>query len=310
MNIRIKLVIVGILIPVIIYLWPSALGGTTEILIVQGQSMLPTILPGSLVVAKQASEYNVGEIVAFVQKSGTGSQKIVVHRIIEETEQGFVIMGDNNPTKDPGFQTSENILGTVIFATPYVGDVFALLRNPIVLIISAGVIGAIQMEQKRRKTKKEKLRRIRLGIPKYEKPTESEKKPKKPDYTLFFAAIAINVIVYVLVLIAISSGIKPTGDILTGFLFKGLMSSFAATVSFALYFIFIIGMYFLAKIYEAKSQRREQITGRKAKSSLRLLLGKDTNPVLAVASFLWLLFVVMELFHLMTLVQDMGIVVN
>lgn len=254
MNIRIKLVIVGILIPVIIYLWPSALGGTTEILIVQGQSMLPTILPGSLVVAKQASEYNVGEIVAFVQKSGTGSQKIVVHRIIEETEQGFVIMGDNNPTKDPGFQTSENILGTVIFATPYVGDVFALLRNPIVLIISAGVIGAIQMEQKRRKTKKEKLRRIRLGIPKYEKPTESEKKPKKPDYTLFFAAIAINVIVYVLVLIAISSGIKPTGDILTGFLFKGLMSSFAATVSFALYFIFIIGMYFWQKYTRQKAK--------------------------------------------------------
>lgn len=310
MNIRIKLVLIGIMIPIAIYFWPSALGGTTEILIVQGQSMLPTILPGSFVIAKQAPDYNIGDIVVFVQKSGTGAQKIVVHRIIEETENGFVIQGDNNPVKDPGFYPQEEILGTVLFATPYVGDMFALLRNPIVLIIVAGVIGAIQMEQKKRKAKKEKLRRIRLGLPKYEKPTEGEKKPKKPDYTLFYAAVAINIIVYVLVLFTISSGLKPSGDILTGFLFKGLLSSFAATVSFALYFVFIIGMYFLAKISVAKGQRREKITGRKPKSSLGSILGKDTNPVLAVASFLWLLFVVMELFHLMTLVQDVSKIID
>lgn len=305
MNIRIKIIIIAIIIPLAIYLWPSALGGSTEILIVQGHSMLPTILPGSLVVAKQSPPYYIGEIVAYVMKSGTGAEKIVVHRIIDETSRGFIIMGDNNPVKDPGIYTNDDILGRIIFATPYVGDILSLLRNPLVLVLTGGVLAAIQMAQKRKKKKKERLRRIRLGLPPSEAKPKSEQ--KKPDYTLFFAAIAVNVIVYVILLLYISSGIRPEGDAVTGFLFRAFIPTFAATASFALYFVFIIGLYFLSKIYEAKTYRKE-ISGVKSKSSLRLLLGKETNPMLAVASFLWLLFIIMELFHLMAIAKDLGTV--
>jgi len=306
MNKRIKIIIIAISVPLAIYLWPSALGGSAEILIVQGQSMLPTILPGSLVVAKQAPEYYVGEIVVYIMKSGTGAEKIVVHRIIGQNDDGFVIMGDNNPVKDPGIYTNDDILGRVIFATPYVGDMFALLRNPLVLVMVGGGLAAVQMVQKRKKEKKERLRRIRLGLSPFEKqPQSSQKKPKKPDYTLFFAAIAFNVIVYIVLLYSISSGNKPEGDAVTGFLFRGIIPTFAATVSFAMYSVFIIGLYFLAKVYEVKTHRKE-ILGIKSKSSLRLLLGKETNPMLAVASFLWLLFIIMELFHLMAIAKDLG----
>ena len=306
MNKRIKIIIIAISVPLVIYLWPSALGGSAEILIVQGQSMLPTILPGSLVVAKQAPEYYVDDIVVYIMKSGTGAEKIVVHRIIGQNDDGFVIMGDNNPVKDPGIYTNDDILGRVIFATPYVGDMFALLRNPLVLVMVGGSLAAVQMVQKRKKEKKERLRRIRLGLSPFEKQPQSiQKKPKKPDYTLFFAAIAFNVIVYIVMLYSISSGNRPEGDSVTGFLFRGIIPTFAATVSFAMYSVFIIGLYFLAKVYEVKTHRKE-ILGIKSKSSLRLLLGKETNPMLAVASFLWLLFIIMELFHLMAIAKDLG----
>lgn len=306
MNKRIKILLIAIIVPLAIYLWPSSLGGSTEILIVQGQSMLPTIIPGSLIIAKQAQEYYVGDIVAYVMKSGTGAEKNVVHRIISESNDGFIMMGDNNPVKDPGIYTNSDILGRIIFAFPYVGDMLALLRNPLVLVIVGGFLAAGQMIQKRKKEKKERLRRIRLGLLPFEKqPKSTEKKHKKPDYTLFFAAIAINIIVYVIMLYSISSGNKPEGDAITGVLLRGIIPAFAATVSFAMYFVFIIGLYFIAKVYEVKTQRREH-SGIKSKSGLRLLLGKETNPMLAVASFFWLLFIIMELFHLMAIAKDLG----
>jgi len=303
LNIRIKLILIAILIPFIFYFWPTALGGETTVLIVQGNSMLPTILPGSLVVAKEAPSYGTDDIVAYQWKQGTATKNIV-HRIIDETDNGFAIKGDNNRKKDPGFYTEDDILGTVIFATPYVGDLLGLLRNPVVLVLSGVVLAAIQMEQKRRKKKKEKLRRIRIGIPKTIIP--KQKSPKKPDYTLFFAALAFNVLTFITIQFSIASNIRPIGDILTGFLFKILESSFASTIIFALYFLFIFGLYFIAKLYEAKSYKRK--TRSRKKSNLQLLIGKESNPVLAIASFLWILFILMSLFHLMSIAKELSTV--
>ena len=90
------------MIPLAIFLWPSFLGGGTDFLIVDGNSMLPTILPGSFIITKQESSYNVDDIVAFYLRGGN-LQKIVVHRIIDDTEYGFKIQGDNNKDPDPGF---------------------------------------------------------------------------------------------------------------------------------------------------------------------------------------------------------------
>ena len=304
LNIRIKLILIAISIPFILYFWPTALGGETTVLIVQGTSMLPTILPGSLVVAKEAPSYNVDDIVAYQWKEGKATKNIV-HRIIDETDNGFVIQGDNNRKKDPGFYSEDDILGTVIIATPYVGDILGLLRNPVILVISGVILAAIQMGQTRKKKKKEKLRRIRLGIPKTNT-VPKQKSPKKPDYTLFFAALAFNVLTFIALQFSIVSNIRPTGDVLMGFLFSIFESSFASTVIFALYFMFILGLYFLAKLYEAKKYKKK-IRSRK-KSNLQLLIGKESNPILALASFLWVLFILMSLFHLMSIAKDLSTV--
>jgi len=161
----IKIISIIVLIPFVIYFWPASYGGDTTIMMVQGNSMLPTIPPGSLVVAKQSSQYYVDDIVAYEKQYGRGLSQIVVHRIIDVADNGFVIKGDNNPKKDDFDSTDDIILGKVLFSTPYVGDMISLFRNPIVLVFAAVAVAGIQMEQNRRKERKEKIRCRILGIP-------------------------------------------------------------------------------------------------------------------------------------------------
>ena len=306
----IKVISVIIIIPFVIYFWPASLGGDTTIMLVQGQSMLPTILPGSLVVAKAAPDYQIGDIVAYEQKEG-GSSKIVVHRIIDVDSRGFIIQGDNNPRKDVGYPTEDDILGTVLFSTPYVGDILGMFKNPYILVISAGIIFAIQIEQKRRKERKEKRRCILLGIP-YVPPKlrNSLKKDKKPDYSMFFAAIFINILTFVLTQITIENGIKPEGDFLTHFLYNGIVPTLASTIIFAFYFVVIFGLFYLAKSYEKKSTKTSAYYSNAGNNSQRLMQRKKSNPMLAIASIGWLLYILVAIFNLMTLATTLASQIN
>lgn len=298
------------MIPFLIYFWPSTFGGDTTIMMVQGQSMLPTILPGSLVVAKAAPEYNVGDIVAYELREGSAS-KIVVHRIMEITDHGFVIQGDNNPRKDTGFPKEDVILGTVLFSTPYVGDIIGMFRDPFVLIISSAVIFGIQMGQKRRKERKEKLRCIRLGIPYISsKSRNPSKKEKKPDYSMFYAAIFVNILTFILTQIVIGNGIRPEGDFLTGFLYRGIVPGLASTLIFAFYFGIIFGLFYLAKSYERKISKRRLLYNTNNISSTRLIQKKKSNPMLSIASTGWILYVIMSIFYLVTLASDVTPLIN
>lgn len=300
MNKKAQLVIVISLIPFAIYFWPAALGGDTTIMMVQGQSMLPTILPGSLVVAKAAPEYNVGDIVAYTQRDG-GASKIIVHRIIEETDDGFIIKGDNNPKEDVGAPTEDDILGTVLFSTPYVGDVIGIFKNPVILIFAAVITMIIQMKQKKRKEKREKVRCARLGIP-YIPPKmrNPSKKAKKPDYSLFFAAILLNVVAFVLTQISIENGTRPEGDMLTGFLYKAIVPGLASTLIFAFYFAIIFGLYHLAKSSEKKHTNR-LISYESTHNYQKLTQAKKSTAMLSVASLGWLLFIIMTLFNVISM---------
>ena len=263
--------------------------------------MLPTILPGSLVITKKAPQYQIDDIVSFTQEE-EGAKRVVVHRIIDETDMGFAIKGDNNPKKDPGYPHYEDINGKVIFATPYFGDMISLLRNPVLLFASSIGITLIQFAQKRRKTKKEKIRRIRLGLPIND--LKEQKKPQKPDYTPFFAAIGINVITYIILQVSLSYNLHPKGDMITGFLFTRLSDSFASTVAFALYLIFIFGLYFAAKAHEKKLLKSTVVSNRKSKS-IQMLVGKNFNPILIIAQFLWVVFIIISIFHIITIGSDL-----
>jgi len=292
-----------IMIPIFLFFWPSALGGDTEFLMVRGDSMLPTILSGSFIITKQAPSYEVDDIVSFALTE-EGFTTVVVHRIIAEDDRGFTIQGDNNPKKDRGYYSEDDILGKVVFATPYVGDLLGLARNPIVLVFSAVAIIFVQMEQKRRRKRKEKLRRIRLGLPKPNPILEEDTKPKKPDYTLFGAALGFNVLTFIMALVLSDYGGSPDGDTVTGFLYNILNETFAIIVIFGLYLAFILGIYFLAKRYEKKFFKRK-IKQSKKKSTTQLLLGKNAIPMVYVAQFLWMMFILLSIFNLISLSQDL-----
>ena len=309
MNRLIKIILIAILIPVAIYFFPAAFGGDTEFFLVSGQSMHPTILDGSLVVTKQSPQYEVGDIVGYYSKE---SKINVVHRIIDVDDNGlFTIKGDNNQNKDAGVYSNNDILGEVVFATPFVGELLGLLRNPLVLIISAIVLVAIQTEQKRRKKKKEMRRRILLGIPKPDPNEENliKNKSKKPSYSLFAVAMLLNILTYVLLQIGISYNQIPEGDQVTGFLFKILEPSFASTLSFGLYSIFILGLYFLTKNNYHKT-RYETKSNRKSNKTVQVLLGKNVKPIPALTQFLTMMFCIMAIFHLMTIGPEIAPLIN
>ena len=290
------ILLIVILLPLAVLFWPTTLGGDTGFLIVQGNSMLPTILPGSLVIIKKQPTYQIDDIVSYTLSEGTAS-KNVVHRIIDEAEGDFIIKGDNNPKQDVGLQSIDAINGKVVFATPYFGDLMLFVRNPVILFFSSVVIGVINWERKQRRVKKEKLRRIRLGLPpEIKKPTD-QMMPKKADYSFFLAAIGFNVLTYVVMQVSLSYHVRPDGDILTGFLYSIFETSFASTLAFGLYFFFILGLYFSAKVYEAKISRKMVVPARKSKS-LVLLFGRNFNPVLLVSQFLLILFILMSIFYM------------
>lgn len=72
-------------------------------------SMEPTIKQGDTIIFKKTS-YNsleVGDIIVY--KSNTG--RYIIHRIVEITEDGLILKGDNNPTIDSEIVKENMVMG-------------------------------------------------------------------------------------------------------------------------------------------------------------------------------------------------------
>lgn len=310
-NRLVKIILLAIIIPIGWSFWPTALGGDTVFLIVHGNSMLPTIQPGSLIIAKERSNYELNEIVAYVLPNPEGGDVNVVHRIIGVEEKGFVIQGDNNPKPDVGYHTNENILGEVIFATPFFGDALTMIRNPLFLVLAVITLVVIQMQHKKNKEKREKLYRLRYGLSKQEIIDQTKnKKPNKQNYSIFWMAIFVNILTYVLSQVSILYQIVPKGDQITGFMFNIIDPYTASTVAFGLYITLILGLYYLTKVYSNKMKISYR-SKTKAKSSLKLdskqqlLIKKEIRPVKLITQSLCAMFIIMSIFNLISFAPDL-----
>lgn len=74
-------------------------------------SMEPTIKTNDLIVYKKSKVYEVDDIIVFVVED-----YLVVHRIIEKTEDGYITKGDNNSSDDfyrYGYIKKNQIVGKV-----------------------------------------------------------------------------------------------------------------------------------------------------------------------------------------------------
>jgi hypothetical protein len=119
-------------------------------------------------------------------------------------------------------------------------------------------------------------------------------KIKQPDYRLFFAASAVNIIVYIFQQFALANKKSLTGDFLTGILYSLLEDSIASTISFAAYFVILVTLYFLSKQREPHAGMGENLYSQRYVVKNRMLKG---------AQIIWLLFVLLGAFHLVTIIR-------
>ncbi len=125
-----------------IALRPQALGGPAAYILVAGQSMEPTIHPGSLVILFRRPQYAIGDVVAYrVPPGDPGAGLRIIHRIVGgSAEAGFVMRGDNTPSSDLWRPKPEAILGSAQVVIPGAMPVLLFARSPIVAAsVAAGL---------------------------------------------------------------------------------------------------------------------------------------------------------------------------
>lgn len=76
---------------------------------IQTGSMEPTLQVGAVVMIDPDKDPNISDIAAY--ESGGN---IVVHRVVAETNEGYIFKGDANAIKDASVITEDQIRGTVI----------------------------------------------------------------------------------------------------------------------------------------------------------------------------------------------------
>ena len=88
---------VALVLGVAALLWPSALGGKVDYVMVSGTSMEPGLQNGDLVIVRDTDDYEDGDAIAYrIAEGEVGEGAIVIHRITGgDGEAGFTTQGDN-----------------------------------------------------------------------------------------------------------------------------------------------------------------------------------------------------------------------
>lgn len=107
-------------------------------------SMEPEIMPGDLVIVKSVDneELEVNDVITFNYEGDR-----VTHRIVEETDKGFITKGDNNNVEDREVVPSNNIIGKVVTVLPKIGFVIAFLSKPVVMFVSLILLALLILKE-------------------------------------------------------------------------------------------------------------------------------------------------------------------
>lgn len=124
---------------------PMALGLTTYTVLTG--SMVPALQPGHLIGVKQIpiEDVEIGDVVTYQIRSGDPT--VVTHRVVSVTTTGqgerlLTTKGDANNAIDPEAIHSEQLVGVVKYAVPYLGHV-NMWGNPAIKAVTTTVIGAL-----------------------------------------------------------------------------------------------------------------------------------------------------------------------
>lgn len=114
---------------------PQSLGGPAGFVLVSGDSMLPRMRTGDLVILHEHDRYRKGDVIAYhVPKPDPAAGAQVIHRIIGgSAEKGFVVQGDNRTAPDIWHPKPEDVIGAEWVHIPRLGKVVAWLHTPIAI---------------------------------------------------------------------------------------------------------------------------------------------------------------------------------
>jgi signal peptidase len=110
-----------------------AMGTSSPLVVVESESMLPTLQVGHLLVlqARAPDQIHVGDIIVF---DASYHDKPIVHRVVEIVnvtgELHYYTQGDNNDLRDPMYRVYSDIIGVMVLAIPYVGNITLFLHQP------------------------------------------------------------------------------------------------------------------------------------------------------------------------------------
>ncbi len=130
-------------VTVLMYLGPHVSWSVDAVI---SGSMAPEIKTGSLVVTHfvDAEEIEVGDIITF--HSYSTEESMITHRVIgigHSSSLYFETKGDANADPDSFTVPARNLVGRVIFYTPYWGYFTAFLNTPIGFLLAVVIPGSI-----------------------------------------------------------------------------------------------------------------------------------------------------------------------
>ena len=136
------IVIIAILLIVSVF----PITGNYKLMIVQSGSMTPAIKMGSVVVAKPAENYQIGDVITFGPYTRT--QAPTTHRIydikVTDGNPVYITKGDANNAPDQREITKRDIVGKVLFSIPYLGYAVDFAKRPLgfslIIIVPAALI--------------------------------------------------------------------------------------------------------------------------------------------------------------------------
>lgn len=113
--------------------------GYSGAVVVSG-SMSGAIEINDMVICHREKSYAPGDVITF--ESGSS---VVTHRIVAQTEDGFVTKGDANNTADLEPVLPEQVIGRVVLVIPKIGKLIAFFRTPLGMICLV-LIGFVLIE--------------------------------------------------------------------------------------------------------------------------------------------------------------------
>ncbi|NMC55233.1 MAG: signal peptidase I [Chloroflexi bacterium] len=125
-----------------VFFAPSAAGGQTDYVLIQGSSMEPGFHTGDLVIVRHSTGYQVGDAAAYRDPN---LNRFVFHRITAQNLDRFIFKGDNNAWTDSYQPNAKEITGKLWIHLPRAGNVVEGFRRPAVLALIVGGIGGLFM---------------------------------------------------------------------------------------------------------------------------------------------------------------------